>query len=97
MIDNVSMVFANSSQLIRNRVVETTFSVKEECFGIAGVPGIVIALLLILFNFVAFMYWKKFAYEQIELFGKKFYLGFFVPLINACASVFIALYMYNLF
>jgi len=94
MIPNVSFNFSGVNPLVQTT---TTFSVKEECFGIAGVPGIVIALLLILFNFVAFMYWKKFAYEQIELFGKKFYLGFFVPLINACASVFIALYMYNLF
>ena len=91
------MDFVNMSSVNPLVQTTTTFSVKEECFGIAGVPGIVIALLLILFNFVAFMYWKKFAYEQIELFGKKFYLGFFVPLINACASVFIALYMYNLF
>ena len=94
MIPNISMNLSSVNPLVQT---STTFSVKEECFGIAGVPGIVIALLLILFNFVAFMYWKKFAYEQIELFGKKFYLGFFVPLINACASVFIALYMYNLF
>ena len=94
MIPNVSFNFSGVNPLVQTT---TTFDVKEQCYGTAGVPGIVLCLILILFNFIAFMYWKKFAYEQIELFGRKYYLGFFVPLINSCLALFIALYMYNLF
>lgn len=75
----------------------TEISVKEMCYGMVGIKALLLCIFMLGFNFVAFMLWKHYYDKKFKLFGKEFYIVYFIPVINACAFVIFGMFIYNMF
>lgn len=85
-----------SYDVISTIVPVQELSVKELCYGLAGANLLIIVMVLIALNFLAFFFWKNLK-RRAKLFGKEFDLLYFLPVINASVLSFVFVMIYNIF